>query len=129
MELLKTFPIALVTSLTFLAWAALSVTSRPSESDGFLHYTGLWVAKLLSSLDLRRGLVGSAVFGIVVGSLAVHAAWDHNPQSVIRNSDQIAVGYLVVIWLSWFVISVIGLAPWIALVSIAIRRTRRRPAA
>jgi hypothetical protein len=126
MELLKTFPIALVTSLAFLAWAALSVTSMPSESDGFLHYLRLWVSKVLRSLDLYRGLVGSAIFGIVMGSLAVLAAWDHNPQSVVHDSDRIAVGYLVVIWLSWFVISVVALAPWIALVLIAIRRTKRR---
>ena len=128
MELLKSFPIALVTSLAFLAWAALSVSCMPSESDGSLRYMRLWASKLLSSLDLYRGLVGSAVLGIALGSLAVLAAWDHNPQSATHDSDQITVGYLVVIWLGWFVISVVGLAPWIALISIAIRRAKRRPA-
>ncbi len=129
MEWLKTFPIALMTSLAFLGWAALSALSLPSESEGLGHFMRTWAASFLRSRDLHRGAAGGAAFGAIVGSLAVLAASSHDPQAEFATADSMAAGPLVVIWLSWFLIAVVGIAPWIALVSVAIRRASRRPPA
>ncbi len=116
-----------MTSLAFLGWAALSALSLPSESEGLAHFMRTGASSFLRSRDLHRGAVGGAVFGAIVGSLAVLAARSHDPQGEFATADSMTAGPLVVIWLSWFLIAVVGIAPWIALVSVAIRRAIRRP--
>ena len=66
----------------------------------------------LRFLPLLVGCVG----GLIVGGLMMLAAWEHNPQGVIYNGNEIDWGYWLLIGISWLlpVFVVLAVASYLA---------------
>lgn len=51
---------------------------------------------------LRIGWGISLLCAVLVGSIAVFAAWEHNPQLEFHGPDRVSWLELSLIWFSWF---------------------------